>query len=93
LAKLFFLISGEYESLSFAELKAILEAEKFTYVVTEKLDQTARIETDTKSIAEILRRSAYTRTIAQELFTSDDSDEAISRAAQNTDFTQAIKQG
>ncbi len=93
MAKLFFLISGEYETLSFSELKAILETEGYAYTVVEKLDQTARIETDTTSITKILRRSAYTRTIAQELFTSVDTDEAITKAAKNTHFHEVIKQG
>lgn len=93
LAKLFFLISGEYETLSFSELKAILEAEGHTYSVTEKLDQTVRMETDTTSIAQIQHRSAYTRVCAQELFTSDDIDEAITKAAENADFQSVLKQG
>ncbi len=92
MTKLFFLLSGEYETLSFSELKAILETEGYTYNVTEKLDQTARIETDTTSIPHILRRSAYTRTIAQELFASDDTDEAITEAAEKTCFRDVIKQ-
>lgn len=93
MAKLFFLISGEYETLSFSELKAILESEGFAYVVTEKLDQTVRVETDTTSIAHILRRSAYSRTIAQELFTSDDTDEAITKAAETPNFHAVLKAG
>ncbi len=93
MTKLFFLLSGEYETLSFSELKAILETEEYTYNVTEKLDQAARIETDTTSIPHILRRSAYTRTIAEELFASDDTDEAITEAAENARFRDVIKQG
>jgi tRNA (guanine10-N2)-dimethyltransferase len=93
LAKLFFLISGEYETLSFSELKAILEAEGFDYVVTEKLDQTVRLEAEPTSIGHILRRSAYTRTIAQELFTSDDTDEAITKAAEAANFHAVLQEG
>ncbi len=37
MAKLFFLVSGEYESLSFSELLAILETEGYRYQVTERL--------------------------------------------------------
>jgi len=93
LAKLFFLISGEYETLSFSELKAILESEGHSYTVTEKLDQTVRLETDAASLAQILRRSAYTRVCAQELFASGDSDEAITNAAENTNFHDLLKEG
>ena len=93
MAKLFFLISGEYETLSFAELKAILETEGYAYTLTEKLDQTVRLEADTTSIPQILRRSAYTRTIAQELFVSDANDEAITKAAEATNFREVLKEG
>ncbi|HLN44737.1 MAG TPA: TRM11 family methyltransferase [Candidatus Sulfotelmatobacter sp.] len=93
MAKLFFLLSGEYESLSFSELKAILEVEGYTFSVLQKLDQTARIEVDEKSIIDIQRRSAYTRVCALELFTSDDTDEGITKAVENTDFRHVLKQG
>ena len=39
MAKLFFLLSGEHESLPVSELKAILETEGYVYKVLEKLDQ------------------------------------------------------
>ena len=87
--KLFFLISGEYESLSFGELKAILEAEGCGYILVEKLDQTVRLEADTSSVEQIQRRSAYTRVCALELFTSEANDEAMIQAAEKTDF-QAV---
>ncbi len=93
MAKLFFLLSGEYETLSFSELKAILETEGYDYVVTEKLDQTVRLETDTTSIAQILRRSAYTRVCAQELFASDVKDEAITKAAETANFRDVLRNG
>jgi tRNA (guanine10-N2)-dimethyltransferase len=93
LAKLFFLISGEYESLSFSELKAILETEGYAYSVIEKLDQTARIETDTKSIERIQRRSTYTRICALELFASDATVDAIVKAAEATNFRDVLKEG
>jgi tRNA (guanine10-N2)-dimethyltransferase len=93
LAKLFFLISGEYESLSFAELKAIIETEGYTFSVTEKLDQTARIETDVSCIAQIQRRSAYTRICASELFISEATEEAITQAAEAANFCAVIAEG
>lgn len=93
MAKLFFLLSGEYESLSFSELKAILEVEGYAFSILEKLDQTARIETDEKSITKIKLRSAYTRVCGLELFSSDDTDEAITKAAENASFRNVLKQG
>jgi tRNA (guanine10-N2)-dimethyltransferase len=93
LAKLFFLISGEYESLSFGELKAILETEGYAYSLTEKLDQTVRLEADASSVQQIQRRSAYTRVCALELFTSEATDEAITQAAEATNFRDIITKG
>ncbi len=92
MAKLFFLISGEFESLSFSELKAILEAESYCYKIVEKLDQTVRLEANIESVEQILRRSAYTRICAQELFTCEATDEAISKAVRATNFSKLLKE-
>jgi len=92
-AKLFFLLSGEFETLSFSELKAILETEDYNYTVTEKLDQTARIEADAESVKQVLRRSAYTRVCAMELFTCPANTTAITEAANATDFQALLKEG
>ena len=93
MAKLFFLISGEYESLSFGELKAILEAEGYAYSLTEKLDQTVRLTVALESANQVQRRSAYTRVCALELFTSDANDEAITQAAERTGFQAVLSEG
>jgi tRNA (guanine10-N2)-dimethyltransferase len=92
-AKLFFLLSGEFETLSFSELKAILEAEGCTYTVTEKLDQTARLEADAGSVSQVLRRSAYTRVCAMELFTCSASNDAIAEAVNAVDFCAVLGDG
>jgi len=92
-ANLFFLISGEYETLSFAELKAILETENYPYVVTEKLDQTVRIQADQESVSKIAFRSSYTRVCNLELFTCDTNDDAITEAAKDTDFQSLLVHG
>jgi tRNA (guanine10-N2)-dimethyltransferase len=92
-AKLFFLISGEFETLSFSELKAILEAEGFAYIITEKLDQTVRLEADEESVKQVHRRSAYTRICALELFTCNATDDDITEAANATDFQSVLAEG
>jgi tRNA (guanine10-N2)-dimethyltransferase len=92
-AKLFFLISGEFESLSFAELKAILEAEKFPYTITEKLDQTVRLEADEACVKHVQRRSGYTRVCALELFACNADDSAIAEATNATNFTNILAEG
>lgn len=68
MAKLFFLVSGEHETLPFSELKAILEAEKFQFKVLEKLTQAMRIEADPKCMKAIKLRAALTRVGALEIF-------------------------
>ena len=93
MAKLFFLLSGEFESLSFAELKAILEAEGYACTVTEKLDQTARLEADVESVAQVHRRSAYTRICALELFTCPADNDAIAEAVNSVDFKTILGEG
>ncbi|MEM2262653.1 MAG: TRM11 family methyltransferase [Candidatus Bathyarchaeia archaeon] len=78
MARLFFLLSGEHETLPAAELKAILEAEGYAYAILEKLDQVLRVEADAKCVEAVKRRAALTRLCALELFTCEaDSSEAV----------------
>lgn len=93
MARLFFLISGEFETLSFSELKAILEAEGYSYSIREKLDQTVRLNADSESVQQVHRRSAYTRICALELFISNAEDQAITEAVENTDFHNVLSEG
>jgi tRNA (guanine10-N2)-dimethyltransferase len=91
-AKLFFLLSGEFEPLSYSELKAILEAENYPYTITEKLDQTVRLEASIDSVAQVQRRAGYTRVCAQELFTCNAADSEIAEAAANAGFPSLLQQ-
>ena len=91
MANLFFLISGEFESLSFAELKAILETEGYPYTVTEKLDQTVRIQADQASVDKVATRSGYTRICCLELFTCEANDDAVIEAANETEFSSILE--
>jgi tRNA (guanine10-N2)-dimethyltransferase len=68
-AKLFFLLSGEHETLPVSELKAILEAEGYTFKILEKLDQTLRLEVELNCVKAITHRAAFTRLCGLELFT------------------------
>lgn len=67
MAKLFFLLSGEHESLPLSELRAILDAEDYDYEVLEKLEQVARVEADQNCVGTIMRRAALTRICGLEL--------------------------
>ncbi len=66
-ANLFFLLSGEHENLPLSELKAILEAEGYTYKVLDKLDQVARLEVDPECTDTLRKRAALTRLCGLEL--------------------------
>jgi len=67
-AKLFFLLSGEHETLPTSELKAILEAEGYAHQALEKLDQVLRLETDLGCVDSVKRRAAFTKLCGYELF-------------------------
>jgi tRNA (guanine10-N2)-dimethyltransferase len=67
-AKLFFLLSGEHQTLPVSEAQAILEAEGYKYRVLENLTQVLRLEADPDSVKAIKFRSALTRICCQEIF-------------------------
>jgi len=92
-AKLFFLLSGENETLPAAELTAILEAENFAFKVKEKLDQLVRLDAAQDSVQAVHRRSAYTMASAFELFACQAEEDAIMEVAENTDFTKVLNAG
>ena len=93
MAKLFFLLSGESESLPAAEVKAILEAEGYSYANPEVLDQTLRLEADANCVSAVQVRAAFTRLCALELFTSEATETAVTEAAGNADFKAVLKPG
>ncbi len=93
MANLFFLVSGEYETLSFSELTAILETEGYAFTVTEKLDQVLRVQADEESVSQVKRRSAYTRVCAKELFTCDANQQSLVDAVEGADFSGFLSPG
>jgi tRNA (guanine10-N2)-dimethyltransferase len=92
-ARLFFLLSGENESLPSSEVKAILEAEGFGYSNVEVLDQTLRLETEIGSVKAVHVRAAFTRLCALELFKSDANEQAVTKTARTADFKAVLKPG
>jgi tRNA (guanine10-N2)-dimethyltransferase len=72
-AKLFFLLSGEHQTLPVSEVQAILEAEGYNYRILENLTQVLRLEADVNSVESIKFRSALTRMCCQEIFNCDAS--------------------
>lgn len=68
MAKLFFLLSGEHETLPASELKAVIDAEGYAYKVLEELDQVLRLEADLSCVNAVERRAALTKVCGLELF-------------------------
>ncbi|MGB9756824.1 MAG: DNA methyltransferase, partial [Candidatus Bathyarchaeales archaeon] len=93
MAKLFFLLSGEHETLPVSELKAILEAENYTHKTLEKLDQTLRLEAEIKCVEAIKRRAALTRLCGLELFTCEAEIIKIVKAVNSANFGEILKDG
>ncbi len=91
--KLFFLLSGENESLPAAEVKAILTAEGFSYANPGMFDQILRLDAEFDSVKVVQVRSAYTRFCAQELFVSDANMVDILKTCSNIDFKAVLKPG
>lgn len=91
--KLFFLLSGENQTLPAAEVKAILEAEGYSYSGAETYDQVLRLEAALESVQVVPVRSAFTRVCALELFVSNANYSDISQAAAQTDFKSMLQPG
>jgi tRNA (guanine10-N2)-dimethyltransferase len=92
-AKIFFLLSGESESLPAAEVKAILEAEGYGYENPQVLDQTLRLEAEVGCVKAVQVRAAFTRLCALEVFTSEATETAAIEAASNADLQAVLKAG
>jgi len=92
-AKLFFLLSGEHETLPASEVKAILEAEGYAFKTLEKLDQALRLEADLNCVEAIKRRAAFTRLSAVELFSSETKKSTIVEAMGSTSLNEVINEG
>lgn len=93
MARLFFLLSGEHETLPTAELKAILEAEGYNYKILEKLDQVLRIEADIKCVEAVKKRAALTRLCGLEIFICEAEPSEAVKAIRLTNIGEFIKRG
>ncbi len=91
--ELFFLLSGENQSLPQAEVKAILEAEGYQYTNISLLDQVLRLDAQPESAQAVQVRSAYTRVCALELFISNANMTDIIKTASRTNFKSVLKSG
>jgi tRNA (guanine10-N2)-dimethyltransferase len=90
--KLFFLLSGEHETLPFAELKASLEAENVSFKEIQRLRQVLRLETCLEAVDAVKERTALTRICCLELFCCHAVFTEIVRAMQQVPLNEMIKQ-
>jgi len=88
--RLFFLLSGEHETLPYSEVKAILEAENQNFRVLEVLDQVLRLEADIESINAIKFRAAYTKLCCLELAVCDTDLNQIIKTIRNIDLSNLL---
>ncbi|MFZ0965813.1 MAG: DNA methyltransferase [Candidatus Bathyarchaeia archaeon] len=93
MAKLFFLLSGEHETLPASELKAILEAEDYAFKPLEKLDQALRLEAELDCIEAIKRRAAFTRICGLELFSCEAETSKIVKATHSISLNEVLDNG
>jgi len=92
-AKLFFLFSGEHETLPVSELKDILEAEGYAFKILEKLDQVLRLEAEPNCVDALRRRAALTRLCGLELFNCEAEISEIIKAAASVSLNEILKNG
>ena len=92
MASLFFVLSGEFETLPYSELVAILETEGDSFKTIEKLDQTIRVESKAESVQDVSRRSAYTRICALELLACKAKEDLILKRAKKIDYKTVLQE-
>ena len=93
LARLFFTLSGEHETLPITELRAVLDAEDCKYEVLEKLDQVVRLEASPNCVEALKRRAAFTRVCGLELFNCEAEISHTVRAIRSVSFEGILKAG
>ena len=87
---IFFLISGENQTLPFSEVKAILEAEEFAYKVLKSFPQVLRVHSDSNCIEAVQRRASMMRICGVEAFNCQAEMKEINRKVKEVDITSYI---
>lgn len=90
---LFFLLSGEHETLPSSEVKAILEAEGYLFRVSEKLDQLLIIEAEEECLNAVRSRAAYTKLCGVELIACGAKQEEIVNKLCGIDLRTLLSRG
>lgn len=68
MARLFFFVSGENPTIPYSEVKSILAAEGFSYMVLGEQTQILRVEADPRCVEAVRSRSALARYCCLEIF-------------------------
>jgi tRNA (guanine10-N2)-dimethyltransferase len=92
-AELFFLMSGEHETLPVSELKAILEAEGHRFSVVEQLRQVARVEANVSCLESVVRRAALTRICCVEILRAKAETGEILKQCRSAPFEKHLEKG
>jgi tRNA (guanine10-N2)-dimethyltransferase len=92
-AELFFLLSGEHETLPVSELKAILEAEGHRYKIVGQLRQVVRVEAGVGCIDAIVRRAALTRVCCSQIFCVKAENKEILKQSRLASFERHLRKG
>ena len=92
MAKLFFLFSGEHETLPVSELRAIIETEGYAFRIFEKLDQALRLEAELKCVEAVKHRAALTRICGLELFSCEAEMDRIVKAMRSTSLDAVLEE-
>ena len=93
MTKFFFLLSGEHETLPYAELKAILATKRVKHVEIERLPQVLRLDSTLSCVDPIRNRASMTRTCCQELLNCESSLVEIVKAMQFIQLGTLLQQG
>jgi len=92
-SRLFFLLSGEHPTLPQAELRAILEAEGFSYEVQGELSQLVSLSCHVACAQAVARRAAMTRACCLEVFSCEADEGEILRSCREAPLPDLLKPG
>ena len=91
--ELFFYVSGEHKTFPYAEVKAILEAEGYTYEKVAVFPRILLLESDAKCLSSVADRSAFTKNCGLVALRCEARIDAILDAAKNMDYSHLIEAG
>jgi len=92
-ARLFFLVSGENPTLSYSEVKSILEAEGFQYDLLGGLTQILRVQADSECVERVQSRSAMTRVCGIEIINCKADCQGILARVERSDAASYLGEG